>query len=346
MKKWLTCLMALLMLTSSAMAESLTGTVVSTETVSVLAPAAGTIENVYVTPGVHVEDDTEVASLYAQKVYAEQSGTVRLFGKEGDAVETLTSRYGGVLYIEPACQYTISASTSKAYDSIETKIVHPGETVYFRCTADDSHEGKGIVTLVSGSSYTIEVTEGVFKDDEYVYIYRDEKYTSAQRLGRGTVNREEAVAYTGTGVVSAVCVEDGVHVECGDLLYETIESTAYTHRVSSSVSGTVASVSVAAGDAVEQGTLVAQIYPDSAMRLEVSAEEYDLRTLKAGAKVEIAFQNGVSATGVVERVSGVQQTVETTDETEEPDPTFAVYIAFEAEEAVSYGMTAKITTAE
>ena len=50
MKKCFLCLMALLMFTTAASAESVTleGTVVSTRTAAVLAPAAGTLDEVLI----------------------------------------------------------------------------------------------------------------------------------------------------------------------------------------------------------------------------------------------------------------------------------------------------------
>ena len=139
MKKFLVCLMALMLAAFPALAETATmdGTVVSIESIAVLAPAAGIIRDVTVQAGNHIEAGTEIAALYDQAVYAEQSGTIKVFGAEGESVETLTARYGAVVYIEPDCRYTISASTRNAYDAIENTIIHPGETVYLRCSTDN-----------------------------------------------------------------------------------------------------------------------------------------------------------------------------------------------------------------
>jgi len=348
MKKWFLCLMALLMFTSTALAESVTleGTVVSTRTAAVLAPAAGTLDEVLVQAGDSVEEGLLVASLMGTRVYAEEAGTVRIFGQEGDSVESLTERYGAVAFVEPDLLYTMTASTRYAYDKEENKIIHPGETVYLECASECNHTGKGVVTLVDGTSFTVEVTEGIFENSETVRVYRSETLESASRIGRGTMEQASPTAYTGSGTVTSVYAVDGETVSRGMLLYETVETDAYCDRILSPATGVVASVAVSAGDTVEKGALLAEIYPDDAMRLMVEADEYDLRKLSIGSKVDIEFTCGIKAQGTVERISGIQQETETTEDSdEEEEALFAVYIEFLPSEAVSYGMTAKITTA-
>ena len=124
MKKCFLCLMALLMFTTAASAESVTleGTVVSTRTAAVLAPAAGTLDEVLIQAGDDVEEGLSVASLMGTKVYAEEAGVVHIFGQEGDSVESLTERYGAVVFVEPDVLYTMTASTRYAYDEEENKI--------------------------------------------------------------------------------------------------------------------------------------------------------------------------------------------------------------------------------
>ena len=350
MKKWFLCLMALLMFTSAAAAESVTleGTVVSTQTAAVLAPAAGTLDEVLIQAGDSVEEGNTVASLLGTRVYAEEAGIVRIFGQEGDSVESLTERYGAVVYVEPDVLYTMSASTRYAYDEEENKIIHPGETVYLECISECDHTGKGIVTLVDGANFTVEVTEGQFKSSETVRVYRSETFDSETRIGRGAMEQASPVAYTGSGTVTKVYAVDGETVYRGALLYETVETDAYCDQILSPAAGVVVSVAANAGDTVEKGALIAEIYPDDAMRLMVEADEYDLRKLSIGSEVDIEFTCGTKAEGTVERISGIRQETESAEEDsdEDADALFAVYIRFVPEEAVSYGMTAKITTAD
>lgn len=351
MKKLLAFALALLMLASAALAEgrSYEGTVVSTGTEAVLAPAAGVIGEVMFQTGERVGAGEEVAALKETIVYAEKAGTVRVFGKAGESVETLVSRYGAVVYIEPERALTLSGSTSYAYDAVENRNIHPGEKVYLKSVNSNiGHSGTGIVTVLSGSKFTVEVLDGDVMDEDIVYIYRNEAGTLKSRIGRGTVSYTGATAVSGagTGVVSEILVEDGAFVEAGTPLFATVESTAYTWQMAAPADGVVASVSVAPGDAVEAGALIAQIYPDSDMRFELIVESGDLRSIRAGQNARIEFDNGMSASGSVERVSGVPY-VQEVAEGEEADDTvyFAVYVTFDAAD-VPYGMTGKAIIGE
>ena len=345
MKKLFLCLLILTMAASTALADTVTldGTVVSTETVPVMSPVAGVLANVFWHAGDRVAENDEAAALYAVGVHADQPGTVRVMGAAGESVEALVSRYGAVVYIEPDCQFTVSASTRYAYDVEENKILHPGETVYLQCaTGNPTHTGTGWVTKVSGSEFTVEVTEGSFERGETVYVYRSEDHASSTRIGRGVSEHATPVAYAGTGRVHGIAVEDGAHVETGALLYETVE-TANACAMVSGVAGTVAAVRVAAGDAVTQGAVLADIYPDAAMRIEISVSENDLRDLRVGTPVTIEFTSGETSQGEIERISGVAQVNADPD-----DDTvyFSAYVRFDAPETVRYGMTAKVTTVE
>lgn len=352
MKKLLACALALLMMCTCALAEgkSYSGTVVSTGTEAVLAPAAGVIGEVMFQAGDKVSAGDEVAALKETIVYAENAGTVRVFGKAGDAVATLVTRYGAVVYIEPERSLTLTGNTSYAYDAVENRNIHPGETVYLKSVNSNiGHSGTGLVTVVSGSKFTVEVLDGDIVDEDIVYIYRQEAGTLKSRIGRGTVSYTGATAVSGagTGVVSDILVADGAYVEAGTPLFATVESTAYNWQMASPATGVVSSVSVAPGDAVEAGALIAQIYPDSAMRFELVVEGEDLRSIRVGDAAQITFDNGMTAAGSVERVSGVPYVQEVV-EGEEADDTvyFAVYVAFAADAEVPYGMTGKAVIGE
>ena len=350
MKKWFLCLMACMMVASCALAESVTleGTVVSTKTAAVLAPAAGTLDEVLIQTGDQIETGITVASLMSTQVYAAEAGVAQVWGQKGDAVESLTERYGAVVYVTSDILYTTASSTRYAYDEAENKIIHPGETVYLKCLSDCKHTGKGMVTQVDGANFTVEVTEGQFKSGENIRVYRSESFETKSRIGGGAIELVSPAAYTGSGTITNVYVASGERVERGTLLYETVETDAYCDQILSPAAGVVVSVAANAGDTVEKGALIAEIYPDDAMRLMVEADEYDLRKLSIGSEVDIEFTCGTKAEGTVERISGIRQETESAEEDsdEDADALFAVYIRFVPEEAVSYGMTAKITTAD
>ena len=347
MKKLILCLLVLAMAASAALADTITldGTVISTETAPVVSPVEGVLANVYWHVGDHVAESDEAAALYAVGVRADQSGTVRVMGTVGESVEALVSRYGAVVYVEPDCAFTISLSTRYAYDVEENKVIHPGEMVYLQCSSSNpNHTGIGRVTKVSGNDFTVEVTEGDFERGETVYAYRTDDHATNTRIGRGTAEHSFPVAYTGTGTgrVCGIAVADGAHVDIGALLYETVE-TANAYAMVSGVAGTVAAVRVAAGDAIAQGTVLADIYPDEAMRIEISVSENDLRDLGVGTRVSIEFTSGETADGEIERISGIAQVNE---DAEDDTVYFSAYVRFDASETVRYGMTAKVTTVE
>ena len=346
MKKLLICLMALALMLPTALADTITvdGTVVSMETVPVLSTVDGTLSQVLLTEGDHVDAGQEAVVLYSVGVYANQSGTVRVMGAEGELVEALVERYGAVVYIEPDNDYTISASTRYAYDVEENKVIHPGETVYLRCATDGKHTGVGRVTAVSGTSFTVEVTSGEFESGENVYACRSTDYATNSRIGRGEAKHTSAVAYagTGTGRVYGMAVQDGASVGIGDLLYTTVETSA-SYRIAADVAGTVAAVRVAAGDMIAQGSVIADIYPDEAVRVEIAVSENDLRDLHVGTGVTIEFKDGQTAEGVIDRISAVAQVNE---DPEDDTVRFSAYIRFDDAVSVRYGMTAKVTTVE
>ena len=115
--------------------------------------------------------------------------------------------------------------------------------------------------------------------------------------------------------------------------------------MASPATGVVASVSVAPGDTVEAGALIAQIYPDSAMRFELVVEGEDLRGVRVGDTASITFDNGMTAVGSVERISGVPYVQETTEEDSDDTVYFSVYVTFDASD-VPYGMTGKAVIGE
>lgn len=345
MKKALICLLLALLCVTPALAEGITleGTVVSAGSTAVLSPAAGTVQAQLVQAGAHVSAGDEIVTLMEAVTYAEADGTVRVCAEVGENAETVASRYGAVVYLLPDVCYTVSASTQNAYDALENKIIQLGEQVYVRSVNDTSHTGSGTVTSVSGSSYTVELTEGNLLVSESVYIYRSSGLESTSRIGKGTATYCYPVAYTATGAVSSILVADGARVTKGTPLFATVDAaSAYSNRVCSAVDGTVASVSVEPGTAVEAGSLVATIYPDEAIRIRVLADEIDLRNLAVAQRVTVVFDNGVTAHGQVEAISGVPYVP---DSTEEDDGVtyYPVYIAFQAEGSVAYGMKAQVT---
>lgn len=337
-------LIALMLLGTAASAEELelTGTISSLQTITLTSPAAGKVESCTVSAGDRVEAGTALLTLQTTKVYAEQDGIVRVFGQPGDSVAALTTRYGGVAYVEPAQRYTISASTKNAYNNDDNKLIHAGEKVYLRSTANNTVKGSGTVTIVSGTSYTVEVDGTTLTSGTSVYIYRDPDYANNSRIGSGSVAQASTIAYTGTGFLVNVHVQNGQQVSAGDLLFETMEGnfvpgTAHMNVIANDQPGVIAAVNTGKGKTVAADEAVIELYPDAGMRIAVSVPENDLPRLKPGLSVQYLLpgedDSADPLTGTVEKISLLPDADSTYG------TTYTVYIIPETAEPLRYGMT-------
>ena len=189
---------------SQASAENIfAGKVAASNTSVISAPYGGRVDNIYVHVGDYVGEDSLIATLGTDEVYALVDGTVSgIFASEGDDAESVAERYGAVLFIEPTNRFTLDCSNEKGYSYSENRYIHIGETVYLSCTTDGSHSGVGVVTGVDEKDekkFSVEVTEGLFYMNESVGVFRNPQYTSMSRIGRGTVVRTAAVAAKAKG---------------------------------------------------------------------------------------------------------------------------------------------------
>ena len=359
MKKTLALAIALVVLfsLSAALADtvSVNGKVVSTEKEIVTAPIGGTVSKLLSTAGAHVSAGDPLITLDTTVVYAQESGVVRLFGAPGDQTESVSARYGAVAYVEPDYSYTVTASVKYAYDTEANRIVHPGEAVYLKAYNDAKHTGRGIVTQVTGNSFTVEVSSGTFTSGEAVLVYRKSNYAAASRIGRGNIARVDPKAYVGEGSIVRFAVKDGATVKKGDALFETLPGT-FDHlnmtgnQITSTVSGIVSAVSVTPGAVIEKGAGTMEIYPDSAMRIEASVSEVNLRYLPVGSRVTVEFpylqDETVTVAGTVERISYLADGTDPSATAEESsdEAFYLVYISFDSVPNIRYGMTAIVSS--
>lgn len=350
MKKLLVILLLMTMTlsgTAGAFAEvlELTGSVAATQIETLTAPAAGKVESCSVAPGDHVEVGTNLLTLQTTKVYAEQDGTARIFGRAGDSLATLTARYGGVVYIEPAQRYTISASTKGAYSNDDNKRIHAGEVVYIRATNNIKQKTIGRVTAVSGTSYTVEVDDGVFTSNTAVSIYRDMNYVNTSLIGTGKVTQASTVVYGGTGHLVRMHVKSGQEVSAGDLLFETLEGdfapgTLNQNQMQAAQAGVIASISTNKGGSVAAGDAVIEFYPDAGLRIAVSVPEDDLLRVQTGMTVQLLLPGDEDGAhpmnGTVEKISLLP------DADAAYGTTYTVHIIPETVAALRYGMTVTV----
>ena len=350
MKRAAMILMVMMLVAGAAQAETLrlSGTVEAGVTVPVYAPIGGTVENIAVETGMHVTAGNTLFSYRTEKTYASGDGTVTgVFVKAGDDAETVTEQYGADLYIEGTAMYTVSANTSKAYTSIESTLVHTGETVYVVCRTDATRKGVGTITAIDGSSYTVLVTDGKFIPGDSVTVYRDAACSEKQRLGRGSVSRVNPTAVNTTGAIVSVAVKDGDQVKRGDLLMETLSGTFEGYEMSGTAvaaaeEGVIMSVSAEVGATVSKGDVVAQIAPISGMRVEATISADDRLSLKAGDKVSIEMESDDSRTyeGTVRYIAETPE--ESSEDTEEV--TYKAVIDFTPDDNVYFGMAVVVTS--
>ncbi len=363
-RRVLTLLLALALLSGAALAEMVfDGVVTGGEAQYVLAPFGGVMDTVSVRAGDRVQPGQVLATIQTTRVYADVEGVISgVFGREGDATEGISERYGGVLFIEPTNKYAIAASTEKAYNRSENKFIHVGETVYLKCTSDGSHRGTGVVTGMGekAGEYNVEVTGGEFYIAETVSIYRRSDYAESSRIGRGTVAAAKVVAIKGSGSILKMHVENGDFVERGELLFETVTGTldglyAPGNEIICEVSGIVAGVDAGAGASVEKGGKILSIYPDEGTRIEMQVRESDLGLVQEGMTVDIEFnwdlQRVTRFEGTVTGISYLSASAGNSGEGGEgaataagEEPTYTAYVSFTPDESVRLGMTVLVYT--
>ena len=359
-KRILTGALACALLTPCALAEtiSFTGTVSAKATSEVYAPIGGTVESVNAVAGQQVRAGDVLATLATTKVYAPEDGVITgLFAQPGDSADSVSQRYGAVLYIEGASVYTISASTDNAYNTTENKFVHVGENVYLSCYSDGSHSGTGVITAIEGTSYTVEVTSGAFLIGETVSVYRGESATTAERIGRGTLGRINPTAVSASGSIVSLAVQNGDSVRKGDLLFETLEGSFDGYYMSGSqilatADGVVSQVSLTQGGRLEKGSVAAVLYPEGAMQIQAQIAEANLGLIHVGDPVEIELNWNSDAevrySGVISMISAIADSSSGSGSGEGMDSsesvTYTVYIDFTPDSDTRYGMTAVVST--
>ena len=336
---------------SGAFAESITlsGSVVPAETIRVYAPVSGTVEEVRTEAGQKVSADETLYTMKTSKVYAESDGKVAgIFGQPGDNAETVSTNYGAVLYLEGAVRHTVSATIDSAYTSAETKFVHTGGEVYMVSRSNTARKGSGIISAVSGNSYTVQVTEGNLLHGDSVDIYLDPGYTYEQKIGRGSVSRNAPVAVTAAGGIVRIAVENGEEVKRGDLLLETLDGTydGYTMdgtEIRAGRDGVAGSVQVTPGTAVEKGSVAAEIYPQDRMRVEAYVPEAYAGKIREGDDVviEMDIDSQKSYPGKIVLLSETASSESREDGTTEIS--YRIVAEFVPDETIRFGMTALMT---
>lgn len=337
MKKTLLLILLLTTMMRAAFAEDipvLTGVVAATDTEQITAPYTGEVISLLFREGDAVTAGMEAATMSPNIVRAPCSGTVTLFAHQGDEAADVLHLYGALAVIEPEARYRVAASILTDSCLPQNQLIHPGETVFLCCTGDGAHSGKGVVTSVTGGSFSVLVTEGDFLFSEGVDICRRGDCVGDDCIGSGTLARIDPVPCTGEGLVVSEFVGSGMHVEAGDALYE-LAPTRDAHFVLHEASGVVAEVCVQEGDRVEAGETLALVWPDEAMRVILHVPEALLDDYALGSTVRLAFADGRESEGRIVWVSMIPEASADT-------PLWETHIAFEADAATKYGMRADV----
>ncbi|MGN0184952.1 MAG: HlyD family efflux transporter periplasmic adaptor subunit [Aristaeellaceae bacterium] len=275
LKKSLSLLAALALAATPALAETYAGTTVAARTTALVSASGGVLESLSLLPGQSVAAGETVGSTRVEKVFAAWDGTVALCHAEaGDSVD------GAVLEISPTSRYTVYCTVDGAYGDPETQLVHIGEQLYLRCTANGTHKAVGVVTSIDGAEYQVEVIGGELYVGEVVNLYRDADFSAAQRVGVGTAVVAEPIEYNASGTLIELCVQEGEEVERGELLFTWAQGDGM--QIVSPASGVVASVLVAPGDVLKIGQSVAELVHPNDVRIQVSLSAADAARIQIG----------------------------------------------------------------
>ena len=278
-------------LTDRAVAD---GVVAAARFVDITAPFSGTLASFDLESGDTVQAGETLMRYVTTEVYATEPGEVKaVFAAAGQDAAAVTARYGGVVGVEPTAAYRVNATTSGADKDNENKILHLGETLYFKTSGNSPAEGTGRVVAVSGDAYTVEVLTGEFDLKDSVTLYRKDNYASKSCVGKGKIARRDALLVPATGRLAEIYVAEGDRVFTGDPLFSLVAADAapdaYTPDIAAAEDGVVESVSVAPGQQVYRGQALCRLGLSDRLEVRADVDEVDLGDLAVGDQVPVTL---------------------------------------------------------
>ena len=295
MKKWMSLVMLLCLLAATpALADQdLTGrpvadgVVAATKFLDVTAPFSGTLASFDLDSGDAVQAGDILMRYITADVYATEAGTVKaIFAGEGEDAAAAVARYGAVVGIEPDVSWQVAATTSGANNNNDNKVLHLGETLYFKTNGNNGSEGTGRVVLVKDDAYTVDVLTGDFDVKDDVTLYRRDNYTTDSCVGKGKITRRDSLSVLGTGRVAKLYVAQGDHVNVGDKLLSLVSADAapdtYASDVASAAAGVIQNVQVTPGQQVWKGQVLCRVNLTDEIEVTADVDEVDLGTLAVG----------------------------------------------------------------
>lgn len=228
MKKILSGLMALglaLVLPLSAPAETLgndlivSARVVAREEWALKAPVSGELLPFTLREGDAVSAGALLLEVQPKSVYAQVNGTVAaVYAQAGDSADGAVERFGSVLAIEHQDRYEIHANVYTGYNSATNRNPYVGTRVYLR-SANEKHFAEGVITSVSGRNITVAVLGGDLVYTEDVKIYRESTYEDKSRLARAELSVVPPALVSAGGTILSMEVKPGDAVQAGELLF-------------------------------------------------------------------------------------------------------------------------------
>ena len=276
MKKTMALLLAMMMFMAAPAlaAEDVTanGVVRSGNVEQLTAPFSGVLLPFDWAYGDRVEADEVLFVMQTQKVYAPADGTMQaVFAQEGDLCEDVQMLYGCIGTMTRATEQIILADTADAYDEDGEPVVHAGAPVYLRQSDDEDNKGKGRIIAVDGENYTVELTSGLFDDEDEVEVFSDENMGTKTKLGDGTVTRQADLPLTASGRVLKSYVQQGDAIRKGQLLFETIspdaEPDATSAEITAPVTGALELGYLTSGQQVYKGQLLCSVHDLSTLEV-------------------------------------------------------------------------------
>ena len=269
MKRSLLIALILVLAAGPAMADSWKGSVYAADRVQILAPADGILESLALEIGQTVQEGGIIGSIRPETLFSPLDGTIAaVHHEQGDKVD------GTVVEISPTSLYTVTCTTSGTAKTPENALIHMGETVWIRCTADGSHRALGIVTALNGAEYTVETTAGELYVGETVYLYRSAAYSPETLIGKGTVTAHDPVAVDAKGYLLTLWAAAGDRVSRGQRLCAT--ASAEETSVIIPADGVVLSISAEQGSSVKQDSTIAELAAGRVLRISVDAGDAPL----------------------------------------------------------------------
>lgn len=318
MKKLIALLLVLLSLMSIALADvdlnqySVTNaSVQAVNHVDLTAPCAGTLLPFGIESGDMTESGDVLFTLMTMDVFAAEDGEVTaLFVEPGDDAAAAMNRFGSLGAMDPDAAQLLNCSTTGAYNDDDNKILHVGETLYFKSAKTGGDKGTGRVTSVSSSGYTVEILSGKFSSGESMNLYRDSNYNLSDCVGKGVVVQRAPLTFSAAGLVTEVCVHSGDKVKAGDRILSVLPGTSersVSPDIAAPGSGVIGTIAVAPGQQVWKGALLCRIYLTDELEITADVDEMDLKNLNVGSQVYVTVDTAKNniISGQITRISSL-----------------------------------------